>query len=238
MKADYYETYWTDEGFKPDGNMWPELCALYARLLPDTARVLDLGCGDGGTSGPWLVRSGYQYVGADVSPTGLRIAADRGLKVQQLQIDEQLPFADDTFDAVVCIEVLEHLFALLDFVIEARRVLKPGGIFICTTPNFSYWRTRVNMLFGYFNPLGDNLSVSEPWRDPHIRFFTPKSMTAMLTKAGFRDVTVEGQRGGMLNDMPYVGRRRGVRRASVPYRTLERTRPSLFGYCLAAYARG
>ncbi len=235
--SDYYEKYWGDDGFHPDGFLWPELEALYERLLPSGAIILDLGCGDGRTSGMWLTERGFNYLGVDVSSTALASAVKLGLATQQIHFDLPLPFGEGDFDAVVCTEVLEHLFAPFDTVSEVVRILRPGGIFICTTPNIAYWRSRANLLMGRFDPLGDNLSHSQPWRDPHIRFFVPRTLAAMLTAAGLTNVVVEGQRGGFLNDLPYVGKARGSRRSSAAYKHCEALFPSLFGYRLAAYGR-
>ncbi len=235
-KSEYYEKYWTPAGFRPHGRMWPELEALYERLLPRNGRALDLGCGDGQTSGMWLHQRGLDYLGLDVSGAALQLAAEFGLRTLRTDFDSPLPFSDDEFDIVVCIEVLEHLFAPLDLVVEAVRVLRPGGVFVCTTPNVVYWRNRVNLLAGRFDPLGDCLSHEEPWRDPHIRFFSPKTLGRMLTKAGLGSVVVEGQRGGVLNDLPMIGKRRGYRASSRMYGYAQERMPSLFGYCLAASA--
>lgn len=49
-----------------------------------------------------------------------------------------LPFADESFDAVVSFETIEHVNEVDHFLEEMKRVLKPGGLFICSTPNIYY----------------------------------------------------------------------------------------------------
>jgi SAM-dependent methyltransferase len=149
-----------------------------------------------------------------------------------------LPFSDGSFDAAACIEVLEHLFEPQRAVSEVLRVLRPGGVLIVTVPNIAYWRWRLDLaLLGRWNPLGDTLAVREPWRDPHIRFFNPKTLRQMLVAAGFNPVEVRGHGGRFLGDLPWVGRKvRGLIGPSPMYRGMERLLPSLFAYRLHAVA--
>ena len=68
-----------------------------------------------------------------------------------------------------------------------------------SAPNVAYWRLRDNMLLGLWNPLGDALAIEQPWRDPHIRFFTPGTLKRMLEHAGFSGAAV-GAHGGCFLD--------------------------------------
>ena len=84
------------------------------------------------------------------------------------------------------------------------------------------------MLLGRFDPLGDDRSISEPWRDPHVRFFTPKTLGRMLRQTGFEPVSSRGYAGACLADFPKLGVRLDGR-ASPLYRRLERGMPNLLG---------
>jgi SAM-dependent methyltransferase len=95
------------------------------RILPTlTGRVLDLGCG----SQPYraLLSQASEYVGADVEERD-------GLEAR-LVPGEPLPFADATFDAIVCTQVLEHVEDLSQILAEITRVLKPGGTLVASVP--------------------------------------------------------------------------------------------------------
>jgi SAM-dependent methyltransferase len=236
----YYEEYWTPAGVATRhqgrgdyGDLTPSLAALLDTYVPAEATCLDLGCGDGRTAG-WLVRRGTRYIGVDVSRWALRGC---GLPVAQVTDAGRLPVRSASVDRVACLEVLEHLLAPQEAVTEARRVLRPGGLLLVTVPNVAYWRRRAELaLLGRWQPLGDYLSVEQPWRDPHLRFFTPGALRRLLEGAGFEDVTVGGHDGTLLGDVPGLRRLRGIEPRGL-YGALERAVPSPFALRLHATAR-
>jgi SAM-dependent methyltransferase len=106
-----------------------------AALFPG-ARVLDIGCGTGAYTAPLSQGSDALFVGIDCAPALLRLANERtGEHVSFSAADaSNLPFATDTFDAVVGNAVLHHL--PLDRALpELLRVLKPSGRFCFAEPN-------------------------------------------------------------------------------------------------------
>lgn len=119
---------------------------LRAQLGPGTHRVLDLGAG-GGLFAEALDDAGYSVVAIDPSLRSLRAGrghgAISGAAVTYFGgVGEALPFADASFDAVVCMEVLEHVEDAAQVVAEAGRVLRTGGVFIYSGPN----RTLINLV--------------------------------------------------------------------------------------------
>jgi SAM-dependent methyltransferase len=234
----YYDTYWSDHGYNPvGGDLTPSLRMLMEQFIRPGSDCLDVGCGDGRTAGPWLLGHGCNYVGVDISETAVRQATASGLDARLIEDASVLPFKDGSFDIGLMVEVLEHLFTPHHAVADMHRVLRPGGVLLVTVPNISYWRRRVDLaLFGRWNPFGDDLSVKQPWRDPHIRFFNPRSMRQMLLGARFADVHVEGHGGAVLRDLPLV-RRLAKDQPSQAYVAAERLFPSLLGLRVGAYAR-
>ena len=97
--------------------------------IPAGARVLDAGCGSGKLTIP-LARAGYRVVGMDIVREGLQEIRARGSYDLVTGDVRHLPFRDDTFDAVVCYDVLQHLLEpeRARAAEEIRRVLAPGGI--------------------------------------------------------------------------------------------------------------
>jgi methionine biosynthesis protein MetW len=203
---EYYDTYWRTEEWATRPPV--KLVELLTQHVSATDRCLDVGCGDGGTSGVWLRDRASAYVGVDISESAVRMARERGLDAQQIEDAADLPFAQDSFDVAICSEVLEHLFQPQLALIEIRRVLRPGGRLIATVPNVAHWRNRLDLaLLGRWNPRGDHLSPSEPWRDPHVRFFTVRSLASLFEQTGFDGEEVGGHaEHGFAHHVPGVRR--------------------------------
>ncbi|HLY48040.1 MAG TPA: class I SAM-dependent methyltransferase [Solirubrobacteraceae bacterium] len=156
------------------------------RYVQPSDRVIDIGCGDGHRTAGWVAERSARYTGFDVSEGAVGLARANGLEAQLIADAAALPLESDSVDVALSLEVLEHLFDPFGAVVEARRVLRPGGILIVTVPNVANWRSRIDFaLLGRWHPGGDDQSVSMPWRDPHIRFFTHRSLARMLSQAGY-----------------------------------------------------
>jgi methionine biosynthesis protein MetW len=226
----YYEKYWLTRANEQPIEPNSTLLKLYARNVRASDMCIDIGCGSGFTSGLWLARNTAAYTGVDVSATAVEKAGRLGLAAQLIDDASDLPFEDSSFDLAVCIEVLEHLFQPEQAAHEMRRILRPGGRLIVTVPNVAHWRRRADLvLLGRWHPGGDELSVKEPWRDPHIRFFTVRALERMLCRAGFSDVRVGATSEAFLTDVPGL-RRLGRRADAGPiYSRLCSGLPSLFG---------
>lgn len=125
-------------------------------------RVLDAGCGSGGTL-PWLAEAvgpGGLVAGVDVLPSLLAKAAEpRGaapIHLVRADAESGLPFHDQTFDRVVCNNVLECLRDKPLFLRECRRVTRPGGVLLMAHFDFdsvvlasSHMRLTRGMVHGY-----------------------------------------------------------------------------------------
>jgi SAM-dependent methyltransferase len=101
-----------------------------------------------------------------------------------------IPAAEASFDAVTCLEVLEHLYTPMHTVREAFRVLKPGGIALFMTDNITNWRGLARMLLNR-SPLGTDLSATillretlDDWRG-HVRFYSAQELLTLFVQAGF-----------------------------------------------------
>ena len=104
-------------------------------------RLLDIGCGPACMEGDLLSR-GFEVVGLDVSLEMLRHGLQRlrahpfGHRCRlELGDVERLGFRDASFDAVICMGVLEYLAAYDRAISEIYRVLRPGGVAVATVPN-------------------------------------------------------------------------------------------------------
>ncbi len=109
-------------------------------------QILDLGCRDGALSAAYL--DGNQVIGVDVDRAALAKAERRGLETAWADVDEPLPFPDESFDVVVAAEVLEHLRLPERALTEAMRVLRPGGLLVGSVPNCFRLKSRLRFLLG------------------------------------------------------------------------------------------
>jgi methionine biosynthesis protein MetW len=235
---DYYERYWSDAGSGFHGRTSADLGKLLRRHAPADSDCLDVGCGDGRTMGAWLAENAGSYVGVDVSASAVVQAQELGLDARVIEDAADLPFADESFDFVACIEVFEHLFDAEGAAAEITRVLRPGGRLLAQVPNVAHWRHRADFaLRGRFNPLGDAESLTRTWRDPHMRFFTVHTLPRMLEGVGLEVEEVAGLGVNAMCDLPFARRYARDRRAGLLMRRLVRIDPALFGARIRVVAR-
>ena len=166
---------------------------VIARLLyesTDDGRVLDIPCGEGAFT-QRLLGKGYEVHSADVQ---CDLKAE-GATFRAANMNEALPWEDGFFDVVACIDGIEHIERPFDFVDECRRVLRPGGILLVSTPNISSLRSRWRYLFTGFHNKGKvplNEAKPSPWH--HIGLISFDRLRYMLHRAGFRITAVETNR--------------------------------------------
>jgi len=144
-----------------------------------------LGCGNG-TFTARIAGAGYEVVGVDASASGIRIASSLipGATFYEGSLEQPLPAAlRGQFDAVIAVEVIEHLPVPGALCARAREALRPGGQFILTTPYHGYLKNLALAVSGQLD------SHWQPWRDGgHIKFFSRATVTELITREGF-DVT-------------------------------------------------
>jgi 2-polyprenyl-3-methyl-5-hydroxy-6-metoxy-1,4-benzoquinol methylase len=186
----YYDRYWTsapshEAGWMQRQDPWEARCL--ARVLGAAkdvlrGRLLDAGCGDGTVAAALLPLPGVeQVVGIDLAEAAVRTARQRvpAAQFEVMSLDE-LRFADASFDAVLAIEVVEHILDVEQAFRELSRVIKPGGHLVITTTDFNWLKQVLVAAFffdKYFYPT-----------NPHIRFFTHRTLRQELTKVGLAEV--------------------------------------------------
>jgi len=178
---DCYESYWKNPMEAPPAHdpLRAQRLVLLEPLLRAEDRLLDAGCGDGRALELLRSRSSGA-VGVDISWNALQ-AAQRSAPTGRwvcAALDRDLPFADGSFDVVLCCEVIEHLLDVPAALRALHRVLRPGGLLFLSTPYHGLAKNLALAVFGFdrhFDPAG-----------PHIRFFTVRSLTKLLRQVGFR----------------------------------------------------
>lgn len=139
-----------------------------AQLVPEGARVLDLGCGDGAMLAHLQATRGCSGYGVEIDDANVLACVQRGVNVIQLNLDEGLAMFDDaSFDVVLQIDTLQHLRNAEVMLRETARV---GRIGIVAFPNFGHWPNRFSVLQGRM-PVTKRLPYQ--WYDtPNIRVGT------------------------------------------------------------------
>jgi len=153
-------------------------------------RLADVGCFDGSLSAEFL-KCGFKRVdGYDVSKAALERAAERGIATAEWDFEsEPAPVPDSTFDALVCADVVEHVFNTQNLVKECRRILKPGGLAVFLVPNLASLHNRLLVIRGKM-PMGSP-GVSVAYKSEaqvnlgHARLGTLKEWAGLLTSEGF-----------------------------------------------------
>lgn len=144
-----------------------------AKLLPTKpGRWIDLGCGQG----ELLARADVPKGGLGLDRDRTALKAGTGARFVVADLAQPLPFADDSFDGVSLVEVIEHLPDAEALVREIGRILRPGGWLVLTTPNVAHLTYRIRALTGH-PPKQEGY---------HFRFFTKRTLSACLEAAGFR----------------------------------------------------
>ena len=160
---------------------------LRTQLGTGTHRVLDLGAG-GGLLSETLAAKGLSVVALDPSVASLHAGMAHGTAASLVGgTGERLPFADGSFDAVLCMEVLEHVDDPGTVVGEAARVLRRGGVFIFSGPN----RTLVSRI-GVVLIAQDLLGVVPRGTHQWSRFLSPGDMNRHMMSAGIEPVKTVG----------------------------------------------
>jgi 2-polyprenyl-3-methyl-5-hydroxy-6-metoxy-1,4-benzoquinol methylase len=110
-------------------------------------------------------------------------------------MNETLPFENDFFDAIVCIDGIEHLERQYDFTKECRRTLKPGGSIIISTPNINSLRSRWRwFLTGHHNKCKSPLNEEQPSALHHIALLSFSHLRYMLHRSGFQITEITANR--------------------------------------------
>lgn len=133
-------------------------------------RILDLGCGTGGVL-KHLAPFG-DAVGLDPAPEAARYCQQRNVKMV-VGSGDTLPFADKSFDAVLALDVIEHVPDDAALLQEARRVLRPGGVLLVTVPALPWLWSSHDVVNHHYR----RYTMSSLNRSLHVGGFTPEKVS-------------------------------------------------------------
>jgi methionine biosynthesis protein MetW len=153
---------------------------VIAGLVPQGARVLDLGCGDGALLDHLRQHRGCSGYGIEIADANVLACVQRGVQVIQLNLEEGLAlFEDASFDVVLQLDTLQSVRNTQHLLRETARV---GRIGIVSFPNFAHWPNRLRVASGRM-PISRALPYR--WFDtPNLRFGTHADFAALAQDSG------------------------------------------------------
>ena len=191
MSTNVVDNYgWSSVSSPPScGYITPRALALLKQYK--AKRVLDLGSGNGLLCGT-LKQAGYDVVGVDYDKHGVELARASFPEIPfynfGVQDDpKELLAHQEPFDIVLSTEVIEHLFSPHLLPIYAKRVLRPGGHLIVTTPYHGYLKNLAVTLCNHWDAHHSPL-----WHGGHVKFWSRATLTQLFNQNGFDVVGFSG----------------------------------------------
>jgi SAM-dependent methyltransferase len=160
---------------------------LFSLIDKPLGVVLDIGCARGAGAAAMRTRDAVRLVGLEIDLAYVEAARAQYDEVVAGSVDDPLPWPDESFDTVLCYDVLEHTYDPWSSLRRIRCVLRRGGRLHVSFPNarnIDFWRPLLlKGTFGY---------ESAGLRDvTHIRFSTRRDLVDMIEAAGYKILDVE-----------------------------------------------
>ena len=169
------------------------LIAVDARIadpLPRGGVIVDLGCGDGAALD---ALSGFyeSAIGLDVSTARLKKGGRpaQSWRFIEADLNGSFPLPSEYASAVMANQVIEHIADPSHFISEARRILRPGGVLVLTTPNIRYVKHIGRLVVMGLGPCtGNGEAIDAARYYGHLHYFTHTDLRTLLVRSGFRHV--------------------------------------------------
>ncbi len=193
--SEYY--YSSPDPSYDDQFLWEAVRGDLLRHAPPPASVLEVGCGNG-VNARRMAELGYSVTAIDSSVSGIEAARriDSTVRFEASSIYDPLADRFGTFDVVVALEVIEHLYDPRALARGLHDLLKPGGHALLSTPYHGWLKNVLIALTGrsddHFNPL---------WDHGHIKFFSVRSLRRLFSETPLREIHVR-----RLGRIPWLAR--------------------------------
>jgi 2-polyprenyl-3-methyl-5-hydroxy-6-metoxy-1,4-benzoquinol methylase len=171
----HYAQYTRDNSISPITiSRYEELLAKFEPFRKNN-RILDIGCGDGHFLAV-AKRKGWQVFGTEYTDEAVTVSRAKGIEIHQGAIQD---YVADQFDIITSFEVLEHINDGREHARKINSLLRNGGLFYFTTPNFNSFSRKT---------LGGKWNVIE--YPEHLTYYTVRTVTKLLTEAGFEKQSI------------------------------------------------
>jgi len=187
-------------------------------------RLLDVGAADGLLSRK-LTDHGWRVTAIEGDPVLAQGGARHCERMITANLDREIPEGEGPFDVIVYGDVLEHLVDPLRVLVELDRSLAPTGFVVISVPNIAHLWIRLLLLFGRFEYLDRGILDHS-----HLRFFTERSLRAMLANAGLSIVRFTATPAPLYQILPVSWHRRWVAATHAMNAVIARKARRLLGY--------
>jgi 2-polyprenyl-3-methyl-5-hydroxy-6-metoxy-1,4-benzoquinol methylase len=154
--------------------------------LTNLGRVLDVGCGEGSNADSLRAHGATHLAGLELDKDFAAVASGRYDEVVSAPVEDEFPWEPESFDTILCYDVLEHLYDPWTALKRLRSLLKRSGQLHISIPNARSKEMWMPLLVkGSFDYQPSGL------RDvTHVRFFTRRDVVRMLNDTGYRVTSV------------------------------------------------
>ena len=157
---------------------------LLALMPLGIERVLDVGCGTGGTAAPLRAKGVKEIIGIEIEKQAAAQAETRFDSVIVGDVEDvSASLPEGYFDLILYADILEHLTEPWRILASHRRLLQPQGYILLSVPNVRHWRLLYDLVVRgrwVYQDIGGTLDRG------HLRFFTRNELLTMVKEAGFQ----------------------------------------------------
>lgn len=167
--------------------------------VPHGSKVLELGCATGYIT-KLLSENACEVTGVELDKT----AGGQAKKYAKKIIIGDLNYPStlgikETYDIILCLDVIEHLIQRNQLLKACKTWLKPGGTLILSTPNIAHLKVRLALLQGKFTY--EKIGIMD---ETHVHFYTKETLVKEFLDAGFTIAEIQGS--SDLGQLPLLGR--------------------------------
>jgi 2-polyprenyl-3-methyl-5-hydroxy-6-metoxy-1,4-benzoquinol methylase len=148
-------------------------------------KIFDLGCGNGSVANRLYTKESFSVTGVDPSAEGIKLANKfyPQLKLNLGSGYDNLQKKYGKYSAVICLEVIEHVYSPRILTKTILNLLQPGGTAIISTPYHGYLKNFLLSLSGKMDA-----HFTALWDGGHIKFFSLKTLKELLEETGFKNI--------------------------------------------------
>lgn len=180
--------YYKDLLMRADNGLHEQIANVIKEKLPGGGRIIDFGCGQGALS-LRLHDLGYEMLAVDVDPEDFKC---KEVPFQKLNFNNKQDIEaftakyENTFDLVMGIEVIEHVENPWEYIRTLKRMVKPGGHVLVSTPNITSWLSRIYFLITgkFWSFIPDSLSYG------HIAPISSYHLSVVMHNEKLQDINI------------------------------------------------